>query len=70
MARSRVELFERIRRDRRVEKLSIRELAECSSRGAGCARHGSAIGAGQHAGYEAIAHIPARLVRWEGEGGI
>jgi len=28
MARSRVELFEQIRRDRRVEKLSIRELAE------------------------------------------
>ena len=28
MARSRVELFERIRRDRRVEKLSIRELAD------------------------------------------
>jgi len=28
MARSRVELFEQIRRDRRVEGLSIRELAE------------------------------------------
>lgn len=28
MARSRVELFEQIRRDRRVEKLSIRELAD------------------------------------------
>jgi transposase len=28
MVRSRVELFERIRRDRRVEKLSIRELAD------------------------------------------
>ncbi|MGH3802851.1 MAG: hypothetical protein ACRDTD_22535 [Pseudonocardiaceae bacterium] len=28
MARSRVELFERIRRDRRVEELSIRELAD------------------------------------------
>ena len=28
MARSRVELFEQIRRDRRIEKLSIRELAE------------------------------------------
>lgn len=28
MARSRVELFEQIRRDRRVEELSIRELAE------------------------------------------
>lgn len=28
MARSRVELFERIRRDRRLEGLSIRELAE------------------------------------------
>jgi hypothetical protein len=28
MARSRVDLFEQIRRDRRVEKLSIRELAE------------------------------------------
>ncbi len=28
MVRSRVELFEQIRRDRRVEKLSIRELAD------------------------------------------
>jgi hypothetical protein len=28
MARSRVELFEQIRRDRRVEDLSIRELAD------------------------------------------
>jgi hypothetical protein len=28
MARSRVELFEKIRRDRRVEKLSVRELAD------------------------------------------
>jgi hypothetical protein len=28
MARSRVELFEQIRRDRRIEKLSIREFAE------------------------------------------
>ncbi|MDQ4104388.1 MAG: helix-turn-helix domain-containing protein [Actinomycetota bacterium] len=28
LARSRVELFEQIRRDRRIEGLSIRELAE------------------------------------------
>ena len=28
MAWSRVELFEQIRRDRRIEKLSIRELAD------------------------------------------
>ncbi len=28
MVRSRVELFEQIRRDRRIEDLSIRELAE------------------------------------------
>jgi hypothetical protein len=28
MARSRVELFEQIRRDRRVGRLSVRELAE------------------------------------------
>ena len=28
MVRSRVELFEQIRRDRRIEELSIRELAE------------------------------------------
>jgi IS30 family transposase len=28
MARSRVELFEQIRRDRRIEKLSIREMAK------------------------------------------
>ena len=28
MARSKVELFEQIRRDRRIERLSIRELAQ------------------------------------------